>query len=183
VQVQRDAAQGAQVGRHILAGAAVAARRATQQDTVFIGQADRQAVELRFGDVDHVALGSESFAHAAIEGGDLVIAEGVAQRQHRRRVRHRGEAGERRRADPLRRRVAAQQLGMLGFERLQLAKQPVVLGISDQRCIEDVIAVVVLADLGAQATRPLARAHSPRRSSDRCTQENSRCASGPPAGN
>ncbi|EXI68819.1 MAG: hypothetical protein AW07_04317 [Candidatus Accumulibacter sp. SK-11] len=97
-------------------------------------------------------------------------------------MRHRSKAGERRRADPLRRRVAAQQVGMFGFERLQLAKQPVVFGVADQRRVKDVVAVVVLADLGAQAADPLARTHSPHRRRGTTTQENSRCASGPPAG-
>ena len=57
-----------------------------------------------------------------------------------------------RRADTLRRRVGRDEVGMLFFERLQLAHQPVVFRVGNFRIVEDVIAVVVVLDLLTQLT-------------------------------
>src|SRR2546426_4603560 len=45
-------------------------------------------------------------------------------------------------ADPVRRRIGNDELRMAGFERLELAKQPVVLGVRHLRPVEHVIRVV-----------------------------------------
>ena len=50
----------------------------------------------------------------------------------------------------LRRRVGGQQLGMRGFDVLQLAEQSVVLGIRDRRRVEHVVEVGVVVQRGAQ---------------------------------
>ena len=87
----------------------------------------------------------------------------------------RRELGGPRAADALRRRVRRAQLGMLGLERDELAEQRVVLGVADGRRVVDVIALVVLGDLGAQRAR---RGGAPRRSrgSDRPVRQRSRLA-------
>jgi hypothetical protein len=56
-------------------------------------------------------------------------------------------------ADPLGRTVRRLELGMLGLERLELAEEPVVLGVGDLRCVEDVIGVIGALDLLAQPCR------------------------------
>lgn len=67
---------------------------------------------------------------------------------------------------------------MLGFERLQFAKQRIVLGVGNQRRVEDVVLAVVLLDLRAQLAYALVNAHGARARG----QENKRRVSGPPAG-
>ena len=62
-----------------------------------------------------------------------------ADRQHRHRVAHRRERRERRAADALRRRIGRDERGYSAFERLELAKQRVVLGVADRRRVVDVV--------------------------------------------
>jgi hypothetical protein len=52
-------------------------------------------------------------------------------------------------ADPLRRRVRGDQLGVLGFQSPQLVDQRVVLVVADLRIVEDVVAVAVMIELTA----------------------------------
>ena len=63
---------------------------------------------------------------------------------------HLTELVRRRRADALRGGIGSDQVGMLCFQMLQLAQQLVVLGVGDYRRIEDVVAVVVVVDFGAE---------------------------------
>ena len=59
-----------------------------------------------------------------------------------------GELGrEARAADQLRRRIGGAQLGVVVFERLQLAQQLVELRVGDDRRVPDVIAELVVAHL------------------------------------
>ena len=62
-----------------------------------------------------------------------------------------GERGGCNGADPLRRAVGTLQLGMLGLERLQLAEQPVVLGVGDLRRVVYIVGMIGALDLLAQA--------------------------------
>jgi len=61
-----------------------------------------------------------------------------------------GERRQRRTADPLRRRIARDQVRMLGFQGLELMEQTVVLGVRNARLVEDVVTVVVLIQFSAQ---------------------------------
>lgn len=63
---------------------------------------------------------------------------------------HLGEGRERRAAHALGGRIAADQLRMLGFQRLEFVEQAIVFGVGDARLVEDVVAVVVLIQLSAQ---------------------------------
>ena len=53
-------------------------------------------------------------------------------------------------ADPLRRRVRGDQLGMLGLKRAQLVEERVVLVVADLGIVENVIAIAVMVELTAQ---------------------------------
>ena len=62
-----------------------------------------------------------------------------------------GELGrEARAADQLRRRIGCPQLGVVVFERLQLAQQLVELRVGDDRRVPDVVAELVLTHLVGQ---------------------------------
>ena len=116
------------------------------ENAVPVGQAHGQAVELGLDRVLEL-FDAEVLPHPLVEGAHLLLVESVADGQHRRAMAHLAELGERRGADALGRRIRRAQLGMAGFELLQLAKQRVVLGVGDFRCVFDVVQPVVALDL------------------------------------
>ncbi len=104
---------GLEVLRDVLAGFAVAARRALHVHAVLIPGADGQAVQFRLGRIANGFLEIKPFPDTAVEVAHLLVAEGVVQRQHGEPMPHRAESRNRRRAHPLRRRIRGQQLRML----------------------------------------------------------------------
>ena len=160
LQPQRNLADRTNVLRHVLAGLPVAARGRLHQHAALVTQADRQPVELQLARVldRRVAVGQlELPANACIEIARAIFARiGLgADAEHWHRVAHRGEAREHRAADPLRRTVRRDQLGVRCLDRLQLLEQAVVLRVRDLRRVEHVIqvgmAVQLLAQLGSAA--------------------------------
>ncbi len=153
-QPQRNRAHRAEVRRDVLAAGTVAAGRTLHQQAVLVAQADRDAVVLQLGAVAQLrarqAFLGEPFAHATIECQHLVVVESVVQRQHRQRMAHRGEGPRDRAADALGRGIGNLQPGLGALERLQFAKQPVVLGVGHARRVEHVVLVVVAGELRAQ---------------------------------
>ena len=91
-QARRDDRDRPQVGGHVLAGRAVAARRALDEPAAVVVEADGQAVDLELGDVAELGRRfggwreAETLAHARVERPQLVVAECVGERQHRLRV-------------------------------------------------------------------------------------------------
>ena len=155
VQTQRDLRDGADVLRHVLAALAVTARRGLHQSAVLIAQVDRQAIELELGGIGHrgrVRREFEFAPHARVEvdgTGSAGVGLG-ADTEHSHAMLHRGKARKHLADNALRRRVECQQLGMRVLDGLQLGEQPVVLGVRDLRVVEDVVAVRVMLQRGAQ---------------------------------
>ncbi len=148
-QVQRDGAHGAQVGGHVFAAGAVAAGGALHEHPALVAQADRQAVQLGLGR-EHQLRPLQLLADATHEVGHLVLAEGIAQRQHRQGVAHFGELRRRGIAHAPGGRIGGGQLRVLGFQRLELAHQAVVLDVRNVGLVEHVVAVVGVVELLAQ---------------------------------
>ena len=156
---QRHRADRPQVLGHVLADAAVAAGRAADQDAVLVGEADREAVDLRLrrvaelggGDVEPLQVVGEP----RLPGPQLLLVAGVAEREHRLHVLDLLEALQRRRPDPLRRRVRRAQLRAVGLDRPQLVEHLVVGVVADLRFVEDVVEAVVAVQLLAQLRRAL----------------------------
>ena len=104
----RHRLQRADVRGDVLAGDAVAARRAEHQPAALVAQRRRQPVDLRLGhDLDRILGDQREILRAAEEVADageeiahVLFGEGVVERQHRHAVGDLGEAGGRRRADP-----------------------------------------------------------------------------------
>ena len=80
--------------------------------------------------------------------------EGVGEAEERHRVLHRGETLGWRRADPLGGRVRRHQVRIPLLQLLELDHQGVVLGVADDRAVQDVIAVVVVVDLPSELFYP-----------------------------
>ena len=142
-------ADRAHVGGHVLADLPVAARRAADELPVLVHDRDRDAVDLRLA---HVArLAAQPLDDAVAPGGQLLVVEGVVERQQRRGVAHRREQrGDRDAAHALGRRIGRQQLGVPLLERVELAHQLVEVGVGDLGRVEHVVAVGVVIDLRAQ---------------------------------
>ena len=89
---QRDRVDRPQVGGHVLADRAVAARRADREHAVAIGQRDREAVDLGLDDVAerHVVepAAFEQAPIARVPGAQLVGVARVGEREHRLEVAH-----------------------------------------------------------------------------------------------
>ena len=145
---QRDAADRAHVGGHVLAGEPVAAGGGAHQAPVAVRQAHRQAVDLELADVRDLVAGDGP--DPLVPGPDLLLLERVLEAEHRPAVLDLDELAARLAAHPLRRRVRRDQVGVLGLEPGQLPVQRVVLGVGELRSVEDVVEVLVPADLPAQ---------------------------------
>ena len=157
---ERHAANGADVGGDVFADLAVAAgdagdRGARRRLGRLVVQRHAQAVELELGGVfDRQRAGQ--LAHTAVPVGQLFGGVGVVQREHGPRVAHFFEALGRLAADALGGRVGGEQFGMRGLKALELVHQRIVCGVGDFRRVENVIEVLVTAQLGAQLFDALA---------------------------
>ncbi len=149
LQAQGYRGDGADIAADVLAGSAIATGGAAHQHAVFVEQADRQTIELRLGGVFHL-LYLQAFADPAIEIGQLFVIKGIVQGQHGQRMLHRAKGLDGFGADPLGRGIRGDGIGMTLLQFLQFAQQAVVFGVGDLGVVEDVIAVVMVMQLGAQ---------------------------------
>ena len=166
-QPLRDGLDRAQVGRHVLAGRAVAPRRTLYEAATLVAQGDGQAVDLELGDVAQLQGGLgrrgqlEALAHAGVERPQLIVVEGVAEAQHRCPMADLVEGRRRRATDALGGRIGRRQLWMVGLELLELAHQRVPLGVADLRrvlfVVEPVGALDPLAQVGDAGGRIVGR--------------------------
>ena len=145
----RDVLQRPDIGGDVLALAAVAARRGGDELAAFVAQRHRQAVDLRLGAEDDLVVLAEAqeAPDAADEVDDILVGEGVVEREHRHRVADLGKARRRRRADALRQAVERTQLREPRLDRGVALPQPVVLGVGDGRRVFLIVAAVVRGDL------------------------------------
>ena len=141
-QRERNLANGAQVGGDVLANAAVPARGTGHQRSVPVRQAHRGAVDLEFHGITrfaHRVAGDSRRARTPLL--DLIIGEGVAQRDHRHEVgvfrERRGRLG----AHAQRWGIIRPQRRLGALDLLQLAEQHIVLVIRYRRTVEHVVVV------------------------------------------
>ena len=103
----------ADIGGDVLAGGAVAAGGGEDQRALLVAQRAGEAVDLGLGgERDLGVLGEVQEApHPADEIGDLLLAEGIVEAEHRQRMRAPWtRCAGRRRADLARRAVGADQM-------------------------------------------------------------------------
>ncbi len=149
VDAQRNGADRFHVWRDVFAGRAVAAGDAAHEDSVFVLQRNAEAVEFMLGDVfDFFA--ANSLPHAAIEIAEGLVGESVVEAEHRARVADGLKSGARSAADASGGRVGRDELRIGGFEFFEPVHQPVIGGVGELGLVEDVILIVVVADLVAE---------------------------------
>ncbi len=138
-QPGRDRGDRPEVGRDVLAGRPVAPRRALDEPATLVAQGDRQAVDLELRHVAQVGSGlrrgrqAQAAPDPGVKRPQLVVAEGVAERQHRPAMADLVEGHADRAPHPLGRGIRRDQVGMGGLEGDQLAEQRVVLGVGELR--------------------------------------------------
>ena len=122
------------------------------EHAVLVDELDREPVELRLGDVGRprVLREAEEAADARVELVELRVGLDVPEREHRLAVDDAREPVRGRAGDPARGRVRGGELRVRRLERGELAHEPVVLGVGEERPVEDVVGVVRRADRGAQ---------------------------------
>ena len=148
-QIVRQVAQRAQVLGHVLAGLAVAPRGTQNELACVVVHRRREAVDLGLAVEHHqlVLTEIEEAPHPALELGEVVVVERVAEREHGPAVADLGEARCRRRAHALARAVGALQLGKARLDGLVAPPQHVVRGIAQLGRGMGVVELVVAPDL------------------------------------
>ena len=142
---------GADIGGHVIADHAVATGGGADQQAVFVGDDDGQAIEFGFQHIiEHRhpqgavcgcvlprragRLPSKALARLSTGAGCVTL----------------GKSSERSLPGALGRRIRRDQFGMLFFQVPQFVIQPVVFGIGDDRIAEDIVAIDVIMKLFAQ---------------------------------
>jgi hypothetical protein len=140
------------VGRHVLAGPAVAAGCCLDKPPLVVAEGDGQAVDLQLA--DELGVRGDLLGQPVRPSLELFGSEGVVEAHHRHSMGHRGEEHRRRSADRRGRRTRDHQVGVIGFDRCELADQGVVFDVGDLGVVEPVVAVVVVRDELSQLLGP-----------------------------
>jgi len=85
---------------------------------------------------------------------DVIAAEGIVQAEHRDRPLYRLESFQRRRSDPLGRRIGTTQLGIIRLKGDKFLHQTVVFRIGYFRIVKDVIPAIVPMKFLPEGLRP-----------------------------
>ena len=152
-QPQRHGAHRADVGRHVVALDAVAAREGLHEPPVFVGERNGRAVELQLAYVVRRACLAFDASEELVQ---LVERVGVAQREHGVAVAHGAELGPEVAAHAQRGRRGVGVFGMFAFELLEFAHHRVEVEIGDFGRVFDIVFMVVVVELPAQLLDPLA---------------------------
>ena len=167
-QRQRNRAHGAHVLRHVVATAAVTTGGAANQPSVFIGERDAEAIDLELCYVGRAAFAkataprlipADAFTNALVERAQVGFVVGVVEAEHRLHVLDLRKTLGRPAADALGRRIGGEQLGMCGFDRLELVHQGIECLVRDLGRGVDVIQLFVPANFLAECFGSLGGCH------------------------
>ena len=147
-----DRRDEARVVGDVLPHPTVTASRERDHAPLLVDDVHREAVDLELA--QQLRHRTEILLDPTHPRRELLAAERVVETEQPLQVLHGGEHRRSLTTHRLRRRVSADQLGMLGLERLQLAEQRVVLRIGQGRVVLAVIAGACLLDRLDQLTPP-----------------------------
>ncbi len=150
---QGQLADGAGVGGDVVPHHPVAAGHRPHQETALVDEGDRHAVDLELGRQPG-GRRPQLAGDPLVPGLQLALRVGVVEGQHGQGVGHLLEPGERLATDPPGGRVGRRQVGPLLLQPRELGEQAVVLEVLDLGAGEDVVLVVVVADLPPQLEHP-----------------------------
>ena len=152
-QPEGDGANGAHIGRHVVATHAIAACHSRHEPPAFVNERDRCAVILQLG--HHLEGLAERPSDAVVKLPHLVFGIRVAKRKHRVSVLHLREALREVAADALRGRIGVGPLRMCGLKQLQLAHHLVIRMIGDNGRGKHVVGMVMLIQRLPQPLDPV----------------------------
>jgi hypothetical protein len=142
----------AHVGRHVLTDDPVAARRRPHEAAILVEEAHGQPVDLELAGV--VDLAGDVAVHPLAPGEELLVARRLVERHHGDAVADLGKQLRHTTADPLRRRVGRDEIGVGGLEGDQLRPQRVEFGVAQLRIVLDEVSLGVVLDLRPQLPGP-----------------------------
>ena len=116
--------------------------RSPDKQSFFITQADSQTIKLQFGFVVHFDT-TQLFTDSLVECFHVFLGQPVLQRQHGNFMLDFLKLCKRSPSYPLGWRILTDKLRMRCLEFLQFRKQPVILRIGHDRCILNIIGIVV----------------------------------------
>ena len=129
-----------------------------------VGQSDTHAVDLHLRNVtdDLSLVGSQPPLHAIVERAQIVVRVCVVEAQHGLCVLNSRKTRRHTSAHALRWRIGCGEIRMCRFKVGQLPHEGVELIVGDLWCVEDVIALFVVANEDAQVLDPVGRRHGAR---------------------
>ena len=148
-QAQRHGAERAHIGGDVLPPGAVPPRGRAHEPPLLVAKAHGESVDLRLRRVFD-PFHTQTLAHTPVEVPHLLLAEGVGEGEHGHLVHDLRKGFQGGGPHPLGRRVGDDEVGKARLQVLELAQEPVVLGVRNLRRIEDVVEVVVVLDEPAQ---------------------------------
>ena len=156
-QSLRNVGNRPHVRPHILADAAVPARRREHQLACFITQRTGQPVDLGLGGERDGRVGrkAQESPYPRDKLDHFLRRERIFQAQHRSRMGNLGERRGRGRTHAERRRIRPHQMRKLRLERRILADERIIIRVRNRRCIAVVIEPVVQRDLLRQPHQPI----------------------------
>ena len=152
-QSEGNGADGAHIGRHVVATHAIAACHGRHEPPAFVNERDRCAVILQLG--HHLEGLAERPSDAVVKLPHLVFGIRVAERKHRVSVLHLREALREVAAYALRGRIGVGPLRMCGLKQLQLAHHLVIRMIGDNGRGKHVVGMVMLIQRLPQPLDPV----------------------------
>jgi hypothetical protein len=144
-----DGREGFELGRDILALAAITTGAALQEEAMLIEEFYCQAVNLGLSHIGEGLGGDiliEKTEQAVLKGIQVAISEGVFQAEHGQTMHYLRKFIKGYPAWPLTGGIGRDKLGMLFFQPQKLMKKQVVFAVSDQWIIEVVIAMGVFLE-------------------------------------
>ena len=143
-QLQRDAANGAQVFGHILPGKTIAAGRSHRQLPIMVFQRNRKSVDLL---LHHIGGVRHFLPHPRVKGTQLIGRKHILQRAHLHLVRDLPEGVLRLAAHPFGRRIGRSVLRVLLLQVHQAVDQTIILIIFQLRRIQVVVQMHMMFNL------------------------------------
>ncbi len=150
-EAQRNVAHGPEVHRHVLTDGSIAARRTHHEKLILVGERDGDAINLELRGVARLCNVVARYPHQPLfPGAQLLVVEGIGEREHRPDVLVFGKLALGLCTDPQSWRIRRYALRKISLQLLELAKELVVRGVRDRRTIQNVVVVGCAVEQAAQ---------------------------------
>ncbi len=154
VQAQRNVAHRPEIHRHVLADGAITTCGALDEKLVFVRERDSDAIDLELSGVPRFRDVVAGDPHQSLfPGAQLLVVEGVVEREHLPKMLVLGELALRLGTDTQSRRIRSEAFRKSPLQLLQLSKELVVLCVRHRRTVENVVLVGCAGEESPQLPR------------------------------